>query len=228
MYSTSPSSPPSQICVTWARLYVGVYVEMGKEGRWVCEIDRRWTMVCLNLYHKDRQVAIYRHLLDWWFGIIGCVIYPFHLSLHARQVWAAMYKDALHDLSYWQRHPAEEPADFDDVRSSVLSSLDLLLHPLFIFWRPASYQLNFQCISWSEACATHQIRLCSWEVSERVVSLHVSFHVYMPSEYTIRECLSENAESERCSAGRRRGRARLHQGGDVSLLTTYILYLIYI
>jgi hypothetical protein len=84
--------------------------------------------------------------LDWWFGIIGFVIYHFHLSLRARQVWAAMYKDALHDLSYWQRHPAEEPADFDDVRSSLLSSLDRILYPLFVFLRPASPLLYFQFI----------------------------------------------------------------------------------
>jgi len=27
------------------------------------------------------------------------------------QAWAAIYRQAMHDLSYWQRHPAEEPAD---------------------------------------------------------------------------------------------------------------------
>jgi len=30
------------------------------------------------------------------------------------KVWAAMYKQALHELSYWQRHPTEEAADFDE------------------------------------------------------------------------------------------------------------------
>ncbi len=33
----------------------------------------------------------------------------------AAQVWAAAYKQALHDLAYWKRHPAEE-ADDDEVR----------------------------------------------------------------------------------------------------------------
>ncbi|EKX49685.1 hypothetical protein GUITHDRAFT_162074 [Guillardia theta CCMP2712] len=30
------------------------------------------------------------------------------------QAWAAIYKQALHDLSYWKRHPAEEVEDADD------------------------------------------------------------------------------------------------------------------
>ena len=34
------------------------------------------------------------------------------------QVWAAMYKEALHDLRYWARHPAEEQADFDSVSAT--------------------------------------------------------------------------------------------------------------
>jgi hypothetical protein len=37
------------------------------------------------------------------------------------QAWAALYKQALHDLSYWQRHPAEE-ADEDDVDDDELEA----------------------------------------------------------------------------------------------------------
>lgn len=37
------------------------------------------------------------------------------------QAWAALYKQALHDLSYWQRHPAEE-ADDDDVDDDELEA----------------------------------------------------------------------------------------------------------
>jgi len=38
------------------------------------------------------------------------------------QAWAAIYKQAIHDLSYWQRHPAEEPEDeleVDDIEAEA-------------------------------------------------------------------------------------------------------------
>jgi len=45
------------------------------------------------------------------------------------QSWAALYKQGLHDLSYWQRHPAEETDDVDedDAEQAYLKDLRTVL-----------------------------------------------------------------------------------------------------
>ena len=41
------------------------------------------------------------------------------------QSWAALYKQALHDLAYWQRHPAEEADEIDDDEQETAYTQDL-------------------------------------------------------------------------------------------------------
>ena len=49
------------------------------------------------------------------------------------QVWAAMYKEALHDLRYWARHPAEEQADFDSVSATRYYKILYDIYYIIIF-----------------------------------------------------------------------------------------------